>query len=463
MKISKIEVKNNPVIGDLDLDFNFNGKIADNVLLIGNNGVGKTYLFENIIDRFLHNGIPTASDEIRMYEFQLNKHESENLKNITTVGWFHKGIKGKTIKLIMSNEGRKISFSNDNSHEYTDLDLGRISGEFVQNFKFIFSGAEPNYRLKKVSSITKDSFDKENFTAMSHDSQLGARNHQLLINTQFHDNQDLRNWIIDHPKKKIPKDVIDKRWNRLRKAFEKILPYGKNLKELRETKDGWQVYFEENGKDSSLENLSSGEKSLVHRTIQVLQNQEFSEGVIVSIDEPEKSLNPQTQIQLLNYFKELLNDQKGEQNGQIFMASHSPYLFKQHLQDDNTVIYLLSKDSKGIIKYKNIKDTQENLFPWSPSWGEVNYYAFDIPTVEFHNELYGYIEGKYRTDLKKLPKTKTWYNEKKKRNESVSLSTYIRHSIHHPENTANKTYSQNEFKKSITEMIKIVKSKKTKK
>lgn len=26
----------------------------------------------------------------------------------------------------------------------------------------------------------------------------------------------------------------------------------------------------------------------------------------------------------------------------------------------------------------------------SPSWGEINYFAFDIPSIEFHNELYGF-------------------------------------------------------------------------
>jgi len=27
----------------------------------------------------------------------------------------------------------------------------------------------------------------------------------------------------------------------------------------------------------------------------------------------------------------------------------------------------------------------------SPTWGEINYYAFGVLSVEFHNELYGFI------------------------------------------------------------------------
>ena len=30
----------------------------------------------------------------------------------------------------------------------------------------------------------------------------------------------------------------------------------------------------------------------------------------------------------------------------------------------------------------------------SPTWGEINYYAFGILSVEFHNELYGFIQAK---------------------------------------------------------------------
>lgn len=30
----------------------------------------------------------------------------------------------------------------------------------------------------------------------------------------------------------------------------------------------------------------------------------------------------------------------------------------------------------------------------SPTWGEINYYAFGVISVEFHNELYGFVQAK---------------------------------------------------------------------
>ena len=30
----------------------------------------------------------------------------------------------------------------------------------------------------------------------------------------------------------------------------------------------------------------------------------------------------------------------------------------------------------------------------SPTWGEINYYAFGVLSVEFHNELYGFIQAR---------------------------------------------------------------------
>ena len=99
------------------------------------------------------------------------------------------------------------------------------------------------------------------------------------------------------------------------------------------------------------------------------------------------------------------------------------------------------------------------LLPWSPSWGEITYRAFDIPTVEFHNELYGYIEEKCKEKAQKYFKqeadNKVW-NYSTKTEESVSLCKYVRNCIHHPESVKNhgngkknKEYESEELKKSI--------------
>ncbi|GAG52608.1 unnamed protein product [marine sediment metagenome] len=99
--------------------------------------------------------------------------------------------------------------------------------------------------------------------------------------------------------------------------------------------------------------------------------------------------------------------------------------------------------------------------------GEISYYAFNLPSIEFHNELYGYLQEKElkftEIDIenyfisKSISKNKQWI--KLDRNGiaqpvyDVTLMTYIRNSIHHPENTLNANFSDEELKESIEKMI----------
>lgn len=186
--------------------------------------------------------------------------------------------------------------------------------------------------------------------------------------------------------------------------------------------------------------------------------------LIYLIDEPELHLHPKAQEALARI---LLEESKDKQ---IIISTHSPYLFKELLSCSG--IFILKKNNDGEIKIQKECKSEDGLLPWSPSWGEINFAAYDMETVEFHNELYGYLmelSGKYKIeDFEKFLQskvqpltTKTWKRKNKKEEdviESVSLHTFIRHSIHHPENNLNEKYSAKEIKESINELISIIKS-----
>ena len=53
-------------------------------------------------------------------------------------------------------------------------------------------------------------------------------------------------------------------------------------------------------------------------------------------------------------------------------------------------------------------------------------------------------------------KEKIWINIKTNKTERVTLCTYIRNRVHHPENSSNKIETTVEVKKSIEEMQKII-------
>ena len=164
------------------------------------------------------------------------------------------------------------------------------------------------------------------------------------------------------------------------------------------------------------------------------------------IDEPETHLHPQAQMDLL---KELIRITKGEKGETVlFFATHSNHMVdKEHIER----CYKFSKQN-GVTKFDRADSGVLK------SYAEVNYNVFEVAGNDYHNELYGYLEStpEGRQKLDGLPKTKERYNAKLKENEDVSLSTYIRHSIHHPENKKNPDFTEDQLKESIETMQRLV-------
>jgi len=157
---------------------------------------------------------------------------------------------------------------------------------------------------------------------------------------------------------------------------------------------------------------------------------------ILLLDEPETHLHPNAQINLKN---ELIKISQNENNNIVFFATHSNYMI------DKVNIDRCYK----VFKKKNSKTELSKIEKVNSSYSEVNYDVFEIITNDYHNELYGYLEDVELAKLNGLEKNKLWVNEKTGKTEVVSLAKYIRHSIHHPENTSNKKFTETDLKKSI--------------
>ena len=157
---------------------------------------------------------------------------------------------------------------------------------------------------------------------------------------------------------------------------------------------------------------------------------------LLLLDEPETHLHPQAQEYLRN---ELIKITKNKENNIVLFATHSNYMIDKDRIDR----------CFRVLKQGNKRTKLEKIKGQDSSYSEVNYEVFHIPTSDYHNELYGYLEDVARTKLDGVPKNKKWYNDKTKATENVSLATYIRHSIHHPENTKNNKFTAEELTRSI--------------
>lgn len=214
------------------------------------------------------------------------------------------------------------------------------------------------------------------------------------------------------------------------------------------------ILLEENGIKTNASDKGTGmQRALALSLIQVYSqidkaiDDEISKPILFFIDEPETFLHPQAQDKLLNSLERI------SKSSQIFITTHSPYLLKK-FDKENHSIKVFSRD----LKEERIREGSElNLFPFSPSWGEINYFAFEVVSEEFHNELFGYLHAKI-ADLEKTYGTKnktvslrsissfdSWINEQEntvkvdskhqnifRGNTDKTMPTYIRNYIDHP-------------------------------
>lgn len=171
--------------------------------------------------------------------------------------------------------------------------------------------------------------------------------------------------------------------------------------------------------------------------------------VIYAIEEPETSQHPDHQKKLI----EALVALSQAEHTQVILTTHSPSLVKmldfEHLR--------LVQNNTGS---KEIVAVEQHELPY-PSLNEVNFLAFAEANEEYHNELYGFIDhqgwfSEYKIGKIEIPYIKDFKGAIS--NLSLIRSEYIRHQIHHPENTHNTKYTIEELRSSIEEMRAFIQS-----
>ncbi|MFX5735958.1 AAA family ATPase, partial [Acinetobacter baumannii] len=163
------------------------------------------------------------------------------------------------------------------------------------------------------------------------------------------------------------------------------------------------------------------------------QDKQSTRPFYLFIDEPEICLHPMGQMKLCEALMEL------SKHKQIFVTTHSPYFLNSPSLKNVGIFIFKKEDHKNIISKANM----DYLFPWSPTWGEINYKAYNLPTVDLHNELYGYLQEKSQSysentfeswlNSQGCPTSKTWIRDRNGTAlppKSVTLMTFIRNHIH---------------------------------
>lgn len=456
MFIREITLENHKILWDISLSFlNEKGKLLDTVIFVWENWAWKSTLID-VIFQFSNFGVLNQwnENEKRIFEIQFSDLEMDIINKYKTtiwIPWTTEFSNKFTISYDLNIIGNwnQVSITNWDSNIKVTTSLFQ-QAETKSLLKSLFSDVSINFSPKDIKNTTNTDTDSDIRTSLKSSENLSTEITQMLVDIRTKDNEEQVSWENEN-KKLAPLSKREIRTRRFKKAFNIIF---KNKLKYHWV-DNLIPIFKKSDKTVKIGELSSGEKQIVFRGSFLLKDKESVKWAMVLIDEPEISLHPNWQENILDFYKKLFTSDKWEQTSQIFITTHSPYILEK-CNFENTWLYIFPN-------WKKIKELP--IYSWKyPSLSTINYFVYKIFSVEFHIELYNYLKSKKweNKGIKKfdedffqwsdvwLSPIYPWYTTPN----TVTLHTHIRNVIHHWD-----SIKEPDFKKllvkSIKEMIKL--------
>ena len=437
MFISNLIVKNYKLFNDEFKITNFN--VPDNIndgtgltTIVGENGCGKTTILDAIACSLLEYkaesfGISDMNDSNKETEITIETNDAFNVKSVFPNSSFDaKGFKfiGKTRE--KSNQNKLLSLiMTDQLYISTNDEKPKLGS--------------PDLRMKVTNSFGTKRFNELDVLYLDknrlYQTRAGTYNDTRFdrimddFNFQYYKNQDnvenLNTMLNEKIKKELSNKNLEKAINKFKEIsghslkldfIDNYLPFKKaNL--VVETPSNMQI---------DLASLGSGYEMMFSLIYSFYMSKQSGKKLIILIDEPELHLHPRLQEKFVDFILEISKD------SQVILTTHSPLLIKQLAYNENVKNIVLKKD-------KDVKEFDERKLSYISS-NETNYLAFDLPSEEYHNELYESLMEKYSTSngikrfdneffiqQKKEDKIYPW----EKQPNQVSIHTFIRNQIHH--------------------------------
>ncbi len=490
MYISKIKLHNfKGYKGDHEIDFEKGVN-----LFVGDNNCGKSTVFEaidfirskklreEVITKTEINGSGFVSVEIEfkgddiedlLVKVGLKKYQSYVIDNDG-----QKSIRvmrsSKEDEVIQNNRSRCLSIADVRFFNPTTRDFKNPTGvdttiSALFDAQFVWADTDSN----DVSDFSKTKICGKIINAITKDFTKSPawREFRESHAKAFGDGEESICRILRPVEEKL-KTILSEQYGETEVRFSFSLP------EIESFFKTGNIELSESGIETKSAEKGTGmQRSLALALIQVyaeitsINAETVSKPIMFFIDEPETFLHPKAQNKLINALEKISN------KSQVFIITHSPYLLRKYKKGTHS-INIFSKNN-GLNK---VAPSQElNLFgDSSPTWGEINYYAFGVGSVEFHNELYGFIQAKatllnenYYEEKNfddwlvaetqnvshKLGKDIKYIRLLKDGNTieyNTTLPTYIRNIIHHPENTHNKKFNEEDLESSTNSLIQLL-------
>lgn len=384
MKICKIYIKDFEQFQDIELDFTNpeTGEPLDKICFIGSNGTGKSKLL-HIIKILFQEIIPNIQSG-KTTHFLSSKEDSRIIYKVSYLDShyfiYHPDHRAYLFKFdserISEEEFVKKIFAQPNHAQFTGdfwgyFQKGLLSDDFLSKFRlkgnsndlFIYSPAESSHNgYKDIEDVPKTSVNdalelSKQFPFHAEVSSEKVDIFWKLLVYNLRKRAEEKDNFENKPNNliRIKQDLITefdslypKILDRLEEVWNKILDKAglyfdvKGANNPYQLTDNLKAYIRLKSNDQLIaySNLSTGIRNYIFRLGHIFSlyfNREIDRGFLL-VDEPENSLFPDFLFDLMDTYNDVIVDKKGQNNTQLFFATHNPIVAAQFKPSERIIL-----------------------------------------------------------------------------------------------------------------------------
>lgn len=359
MKLKKLKINSHYHLKDLEFDFTYPkghskaGQPLDKICFIGQSATGKTNIIHLISEAILY----------------LLRVEIVNNKSVWHRNNYSKTLENGTLEIVFEGKNLILSensiFYNGREFTYDDSTGGSITNlvhnvknqnkilyfdsNYVSNANLKYFNTNPLEIVFEKRKINYTNLDEFIFGENSSDIYLikllesfldyrqkyDSKVRELLLKGYVSDlekfNKEFKDWQNENPS---PIEGFSEKFNSL---LQKL-----NL-EIDKVNVDYPIPFKNKNSDEVIpvNGLSTGTKALLLYMLPLYQID--TEKSIVLIDEPERSLYPDMQMELMDFYREV------SPSAQFIIATHSPFIAASFEPEERFILYF---DDNGNVKVK---------------------------------------------------------------------------------------------------------------
>ncbi|PJJ10834.1 AAA ATPase-like protein [Flavobacterium sp. 1] len=350
MKISKLHIDQFRHLENLDFDFTYQsgerkGQPLDKICFIGQSATGKTSLLELIKEQHIAVNNTIVIDNFFSYKsgieiingsvtFNLNNNSFEinneklNYKNNT----FKYIVSGSFSNLLTEEEKKYLYYfkanliSDKNIDLFTKNPIDLFEKHPGLNDKFNFN----NFYSKENSVIFDDTVESDLWLVLlkeilqyrkKFNQKMSDLIHKGLLANQKKLSAEFEKWQKENP-------------NKLELFAEKLNPILEKLNlevDVFNTEYSIPIKNKRTDEIIPIQNTSTGTKGLLLSFLPLFKLD--TKDSIILIDEPERSLYPDMQMDLMDHYKRLATE------AQFIVATHSPFIAASFEPDERFILY----------------------------------------------------------------------------------------------------------------------------